>query len=92
MNVTKAELADAVHSSDLGLTREQAKKIVDVVIGGITHGLTRGNRVELRGLGTFSIKATAERIGRNPQTGASITIGPGKKVTFKPASDLKSRI
>lgn len=50
--------------------------------------LRRGERVEIRGLGTFSVARTKARKGRNPRTGAAIDIPPGRRVRFKPSKSL----
>jgi nucleoid DNA-binding protein len=54
--------------------------------------LLAGNRVNLYGLGTFEVRATKEKMGRNPKTGESIKIPAGRKVVFKAAKGLKDQM
>jgi nucleoid DNA-binding protein len=60
----------------------------DALFDAIGAALKRGERVELRGFGTFSVVETKARPGRNPRTGNSIRIPPGRRVRFKPAKSL----
>jgi DNA-binding protein HU-beta len=73
-----------------GLTKKQARSAVDAVLGGISDALKKGDKVTLVGFGNFGVRNRAKRKGRNPQTGAEITI-PAKKVAFfRPGKDLRS--
>ncbi len=51
--------------------------------------LTRSDRIELRGFGVFTVKPRKTGVGRNPRTGAEVSIVPGKAVRFKPGKDLQ---
>ena len=66
--------------------------IVDTVFDTIADDLAGGHAVQLAGFGTFAVKERAERPGRNPQTGAAITVPASKTVGFKPAKRLKERL
>lgn len=86
-----SELIKAVaNGSDL--TQEQAKTAVDLTIANMTSALAKGEEVKLAGFGGFTVKSTAARQGRNPATGESIQIAAGKKVSFKPSSELKKNL
>jgi nucleoid DNA-binding protein len=86
----KAELVKEV--AKVTCTKQEAEKAVDVVIKNIQESLAKGERVILKGLGIFSVRQRGARIGRNPQTGATIQI-PAKKVpVFKPSLALKDAV
>lgn len=76
------ELVDKV-AADLDVTKVAARNMVDVVLGGIQDLTEDGDKLSIRGFGTFVIKTTKEREGRNPQTGAAIKIPAKTKLTFK---------
>ena len=54
------------------------------------QSLVAGDRIELRGFGVFTVKPRKTGIGRNPRTGAEVTIAPGKAVRFKPGKELQA--
>lgn len=88
---TKSDIIEAV-SAATGHTKSATKEIVDSAFAKIGDALVRGDKVQIAGLGTFAVKDTAARVGRNPATGAAVDIPAGKKLTFKPASDLKASL
>ena len=63
---------------------------VETVVETMKRSLERGERIELRGFGVFSIRPRKTGIGRNPKTGEEVAIPPGKAVRFKPGKNLKS--
>lgn len=73
-----------------GITRTKAEIAVETVFGAMKKALERGDRIELRGFGVFTVKPRKTGIGRNPRTGAQVTIPPGKAVRFKPGKELQS--
>jgi DNA-binding protein HU-beta len=87
----KADLVDAI-SGKTGVPKAQAQAIVEDVFDLIADGLSKGDKIDLRGFGTFSVRESAARTGRNPQTGEPISI-PAKRVPgFKPGKELKDRV
>ena len=74
------------------LSKARAKSILDGVRDHMVETLLAGNRVNLYGLGTFEVRATKEKMGRNPKTGESIQIPAGRKVVFKAAKGLKEQM
>ena len=74
------------------LSKARAKSILDGVRDHIVETLLSGNRVNLFGLGTFEVRATKEKMGRNPKTGESIKIPAGRKVVFKTAKGLNDQM
>lgn len=74
------------------LTKATLKAAFDAITATISESLAAGNDVAISGFGTFSVKDVAARTGRNPQTGAEITIAACKKVAFRPATALKEAV
>jgi DNA-binding protein HU-beta len=89
--MNKSELIDAIADSS-GLTKADAGRALDGVIDSITGALSNGDSVALVGFGTFSVKDRAERKGRNPQTGAEITIKAARIPSFKAGKSLKDAV
>ena len=79
-------------AADNGLTKAQAKTIVDGVLSQITAAAAKGEEVNLPGFGKFKVQDRPARQGRNPATGATIQIAATKKVTFQPAKALKDAV
>jgi nucleoid DNA-binding protein len=71
-----------------GLPRTKAEAAVDAIFESMKQNLIAGDRIELRGFGVFTVKPRKTGIGRNPRTGAEVTIAPGKAVRFKPGKEL----
>ena len=71
-----------------GLPRTKAEAAVDAIFESMKQTLIAGDRIELRGFGVFTVKPRKTGIGRNPRTGAEVTIAPGKAVRFKPGKEL----
>lgn len=71
-----------------GLVRTKAESAVDTIFESMKHSLVEGDRIELRGFGVFTVKPRKTGVGRNPRTGAEVSIAPGKAVRFKPGKDL----
>ena len=74
------------------LTKARAKAILDSLRDEIVQALLAGKRVNLFGLGTYEVRATKEKMGRNPKTGEKIAIPAGRKVVFKVAKGLKDQM
>ena len=89
--MNKGELIDAVAAS-AGLSRADATKAVDAVLETVTSTLAGGNSVSLVGFGTFSVKARAARMGRNPRTGEAIQIKASNVPGFKAGKALKDAV
>jgi len=89
--MTKAELVDEV-ARNSELSKKDAEVIVQTVLDSIVDSLKSGQKVELRGFGSFRLRGRAARQGRNPKTGEKVSV-PAKKVPyFKPGKDLKELI
>lgn len=88
---TANEIADKI-AAEHGLTRTQAKAVVDSVFKQIAAAATGGAESNIAGFGKFKVKETPEREGRNPSTGATIKIAASKKLTFTPAKAVKDAL
>ena len=86
-----AELADAIATS-AGMTKAEAKKVVDAVFAAITDAAAKGEEVSLSAFGKFKIKDSPAREGRNPSTGATIQIAASRKLTFSAAKSVKDKL
>ena len=73
-----------------GITKTKAEQAVESVFESLKNALARGDRIELRGFGVFSVRPRKTGIGRNPRTGAEVNIPPGRAVRFKPGKELQS--
>jgi integration host factor subunit beta len=73
-----------------GLTREVSDTLVTAVFERITDALVRGERVELRGLGSFEVRQRAAHPGRNPKTGAPVQVPPRKVPFFRMGKELRA--
>jgi DNA-binding protein HU-beta len=71
-----------------GLPRTKAEAAVDTIFDSMKKALSGGERIELRGFGVFNVRPRKTGIGRNPRTGAEVSIAPGKAVRFKPGKEL----
>ena len=89
--MNKGELVDAVAGS-AGLSRADAAKAVDATLDAIQSTLANGGSVSLVGFGTFSVKARAARMGRNPRTGEAIHIAASNVPGFKAGKGLKDAV
>lgn len=89
--MNKAELIEAIADS-ANLTKADAGRALDAVIDSIADALKQGDTVSLVGFGSFVVKERAERQGRNPQTGGTITIKAAKIPSFKCGKALKDAV
>jgi DNA-binding protein HU-beta len=89
--VTKQQLIDAVVGNS-GRPKQDVETVVDSLLGEIGKALQSGERVDLRGFGSFIVKDKAARQGRNPKTGETIQIAAKKSATFKPSKELGDRL
>ncbi|PJA41431.1 DNA-binding protein [candidate division WWE3 bacterium CG_4_9_14_3_um_filter_34_6] len=89
--MTKSDLVDEL-ATELDAPKAQVRRMVDALVETVTSTLVRGEKVQVSGLGTFEVRKRAAREGRNPQTGAKITIGARNAVGFKAAKPLKEAV
>ena len=86
--MTKADLIEEV-SRVVEMTRKESEVIVEAIFDSIVRSLRTGDKIEIRGFGSFRTRQRQPRIGRNPKTGARVEV-PAKKIPyFKPSKELK---
>ena len=90
--VIKSELVDRITLQNPHLYRQHAEKIVNTIFSEITAAMARGDGVELRGFGAFFVKFRARRTGRNPRTGALVSVGRKAVPFFRTGKGMKSRL
>lgn len=88
---SKADLVEQVASAT-GMTKKAAGEAFDAVFEAITKNVRKMDRVSIPGFGSFSVSKRAARKGRNPATGATITIKASKSVKFKAGKELKDKV
>jgi DNA-binding protein HU-beta len=86
-----SDLAERI-ASENGLSKADARKLVDGVFAAIAEAAGNGEEVALNGFGKFKVKDTPAREGRNPSTGATIQIAAARKLTFAPAKAVKDKL
>ena len=91
MALTKADMAERLFER-LGLTKREAKQLVESFFEEIRSALEDGEQVKLSGFGNFDLRSKNERPGRNPKTGEEIPICARRVVTFRPGQKLKARV
>lgn len=89
--MNKETLAQAIVNAN-GVTKKEAKAIIETIITSTTEALAKGENVALVGFGTFSVKGREARNGRNPLTGATLHIPATNAVKFSAGKDLKEAI
>lgn len=89
--MTKAELVDLI-TGTTGMNRRDTVTVVNLIMENIGQALAGGDKVELRGFGSFKVKSRRSRLARNPRTGDAVDV-PAKRVPyFKASSELKDRL
>lgn len=90
--MTRSELTEKLAGLFSSLAHKDADQSVALILGAITESLGRGDRVEIRGFGSFSIIQRPPRIARNPKTGAKVEV-PAKAVPhFRAGKELRERV
>lgn len=89
--MNKSDLVEALSEGE-DLTKSQAEEVVNLFFGEMTNALVAGDRVEIRGLGSFKVKSYDGYKGRNPRTGKQIKVKPKKLPFFKCGKELKERV
>jgi integration host factor subunit beta len=92
LKMIKSELITRLAEQNPHLYQRDVERIVTTVFNEITGALRRGDRVELRGFGAFSVKRRPARIGRNPRTGESVSVAEKFVPFFKTGKELRERL
>ena len=88
MAMTKADLIEEV-SKVVEMTRKDSEVIVEAIFDSVVRSLRQGDKIEIRGFGSFRTRQRQPRVGRNPKTGARVEV-PAKRIPyFKPSKELK---
>ena len=92
--MTKSELIQRLAEMypDPRLYHRDYERVVNKIFEEITAALARGDRVELRGFGAFSVRERGARVGRNPRTGAAVQVGQKRLPFFKTGKELRDRV
>ena len=89
--MTKADLIEEV-SRVVEMTRKESEVIVEAIFDSVVQSLTDGDKIEIRGFGSFRTRQRQSRVGRNPKTGARVEV-PAKRIPyFKPSKELKDLV
>ena len=90
--MTRSELIERIAKKNPNLLLSEIEKIVSVIFSSMTGALARGDRVEFRGFGVFSIHKRAPRIAQNPRTGDKVQIGNRNIVHFRVGKELHEKM
>ena len=90
--MTKSELVELIASKQTQLSVKDVELAVKTIIEHMSQSLADGQRIEIRGFGSFSLHHRAARTGRNPKTGEEIPISARRVGTFRPGQKLKAKV
>lgn len=89
--ITKADLVEQVYEK-IGFSKKESSDLVELVFDLIKESLEQSQKIKISGFGNFVVRQKKSRVGRNPQTGSSITISARKVLTFRPSQVLKNAL
>ena len=90
--MTKSELIERIAKNERHLTATDVDLAIKTIIDEMTAALAQGQRIEIRGFGSFSLQYRAPRVGRNPKTGDAVSLGAKYLPRFKPGKELRDRV
>lgn len=90
--MTKSELIEALSKQQPHLPLKDVELAVKCIIEKMNEALSTGERIEIRGFGSFSLHMRPPRVGRNPKTGESVTLSKKYVPHFKPGKELRDRV
>jgi integration host factor subunit beta len=88
----KSELVQKIAQTTPRLYRRDMERIINTVLKEVIKALSKGDRVELRGFGVFSVKKHDARLARNPKTGAAVSVAAKRVAVFKTGKELRERL
>src|SRR2546430_5972 len=88
----KSELVQRISAQNPHLYQRDVEHVLNAVLGEITSAMARGDRVELRGFGTFGVKIRAARTGRNPRTGTIVSVPRKAMPFFRTGKEMRARL
>ncbi|MBI2068144.1 MAG: integration host factor subunit beta [Deltaproteobacteria bacterium] len=90
--MTKSDLVQCLTEKVPNISYKEMEKVVNEFFDLMTGALRKGNRVELRGFGTFEVRVRPPRLGRNPKLGTKVTLGERRVPFFKAGKELKEKV
>ena len=90
--MTKSELIEQLSDGHEILNKRDAETVINLIFGGIEKALAQGDRVEIRGFGSFSVRERDAREARNPKSGELVRISSRKTPFFKTGKELRERV
>ena len=90
--MTKSELIEQLAMRHTHLNSKDVELSVKIIINQMAESLASGERIEIRGFGSFSLHYRASRTGRNPKTGEAVALAPKYSPHFKPGKELRERV
>ena len=90
--MTKSELIDAVAEKISGGQKGDAEVIVNTIFNAMTAALASGDRIEIRGFGSFQPRLRKERLGRNPKSGHKVRVNKKRVPFFRPGKELREKV
>jgi nucleoid DNA-binding protein len=90
--MTKEDIIKAIWNEFPDITIDETRKIYEAIMNLIKETLARGEKIEIRDFGKFTVKEKNPRIGRNPRTGEGAVIKERKVIVFKPSKNLKGQV
>lgn len=90
--MTKSELIERIATHQLDLSPRDIEQGIKTILEQMTQSLAMGERIEIRGFGSFSLHYRAPRVGRNPKTGESVKLDGRYVPHFKPGKELRDRV
>jgi len=90
--MTKSELITLLAGRQDALTRDDVDEAVSIILEQMSHALATGDRVEIRGFGSFTLQARQARVGRNPRTGEPVALPVRHVPHFRAGKELRERI
>jgi len=90
--MTKSDLIEALSEKQSLLNYRDIELAVKLILGQMSENLAIGERIEIRGFGSFTLHHRPSRVGRNPKSGASVELGEKYVPHFKPGKDLRDRV
>lgn len=89
--MNKSELIEKV-ADRMSITKKRCEEVINLIFDSMTQAMVKGDRIEIRGLGSFVVKEYGSYTGRNPRTGESIRVRPKRLPFFKVGKELKERV
>ena len=89
--MTKADLIEEI-SRETQMTRKDSEMIIEAILASVVRALRRGDKVEIRGFGSFRTRQRQPRIGRNPKTGERVDVAARRVPHFKPSKELNDLV